>query len=495
MAHTSGRAFAQAGVGVVVTGDGHDAGMSTRVRTQFRCTSCGATAPRWNGRCAACNDWNTLAEERRDAPAPTTVSPSVVPIAEVDVSEAAPVPLGIAELDRVLVGGLVPGSVTLVSGEPGIGKSTLLLQAATGIVAARAPAPVLYVSAEEAATQVRRRAARLGPLPAGLLLLEDASIDVIEAAIETHAPAAVVVDSIQTVYDPAVASAPGSVAQVRAGAHRLASVARRHGASLLLIGHVTKDGSVAGPRTLEHLVDTVLTFEGDRHHGLRFLRAGKHRYGPTDELGVFTMTATGLAGVADAGGLFLADRRPHVPGSVVVPVLDGVRPLLVEIQALTFAHGGSSPTRTAQGVDRGRLDIVLAVLAQRADLRAGAGDVYVSAAGGVRAVEPGVDLGLALAIASASLGRAVDAEVVACGELGLVGEVRQVRAIGRRVAEAARLGFARAVVPAGTPDLPEVPDIDLIRVANLAEALDEIFPQAAPQPSDPRPDLHVLCDA
>ena len=467
--------------------------MPPRARTQFRCSTCGVTSPRWNGRCTACDDWNTLIEETRVNDHVAPVGHHAVPIAEVDVSGAAPVPVGIPELDRVLVGGLVAGSVTLVSGEPGIGKSTLLLQAAAGMATA---APVLYVSAEEAVTQVRRRAERLGALPAALLLTEDASVDAIEAAIEAHAPSAVVVDSIQTIYDPTVASGAGSVAQVRACAHRLAAVARRRGTSLVLIGHVTKDGAVAGPRVLEHLVDTVLTFEGDRHHELRFLRATKHRFGPTDELGVFTMAATGLEGVADAGGLFLADRRVDVPGSVVVPVLDGLRPLLVEVQALTFATGASSPNRTVQGVDRGRLEVVLAVLAQRAGVRAIAGDVYVSVAGGLRAVEPGVDLGVAIAVASASIGVPVRPDVVACGELGLVGEVRQVRGTGRRISEAARLGFTYAIVPAGTPDLPDAPDIELIRVADLSEALLRLFPgEVAPPRLNTVPDLQVLRQA
>lgn len=467
--------------------------MPPRARTQFRCSTCGVTSPRWNGRCTGCDAWNTLIEESRSTDHGTPVAHHAVPISEVDISGASPVPVGIPELDRVLVGGLVPGSVTLVSGEPGIGKSTLLLQAAAGMVTTGAPAPVLYVSAEEAVTQVRRRAGRLGALADGLLLTEDASVDAIEAAIEAHAPSAVVVDSIQTIFDPSVASGAGTVGQVRACAHRLAAVARQRGASLVLIGHVTKDGTVAGPRVLEHLVDTVLSFEGDRHHELRFLRATKHRFGPTDELGVFTMAATGLEGVADAGGLFLADRRVEVPGSVVVPVLDGLRPLLVEVQALTVATGASSPNRTVQGVDRGRLEVVLAVLAQRTGVRAIAGDVYVSVAGGLRAVEPGVDLGVAIAVASASIGVPVRPDVVACGEVGLVGEVRQVRATGRRISEAARLGFTQAIVPAGTPDLPDAPDIELVRVADLAEALWRLFPGAvAPPRRNTDADLHVL---
>ncbi len=385
---------------------------------------------------------------------------------------ALPVPVGIPELDRVLAGGLVPGSVTLVSGEPGVGKSTLLLQAAAGLARSSGGGPVLYVSAEEAVTQVRRRAERVDALEDSLLLNGDADLDLVERAIEAHDPSVVVVDSVQTVFDAATTSSPGTVAQVRASAQRLASLARRRGLSLVLVGHVTKDGSVAGPRVLEHLVDTVLTFDGDRQQGLRFLRAAKHRFGPTDELGVFTMVGAGLEGVADAGGLFLADRRRDVPGSIVVPLLDGVRPLLVEVQALVVPTAGGTPQRTTQGVDRRRLDLVLAVLAQRAGVGVAGSDVFASVAGGLRANEPGVDLGLALAVASAHRGTAIPHDLLACGEVGLVGEVRQVRGVERRLAEAARLGYSTAIVPSGTPSDLAFPGLALVRVTDLGDAVE-----------------------
>ena len=330
-----------------------------RPKTVFRCTGCGASAPVWGGRCRGCGEWNTLAEERAvEGPAPV---PAASPAQRV------------GELDRVLAGGLVPGSVTLVGGEPGIGKSTLLLQAAAG--AAAAGRSVLYVTAEESAAQVRRRAERLGTTPDDLWLASETSLPGIVAHLDATGASLLVVDSIQTVHDPEVASAPGSVAQVRECPHRLIPEARARGAAVVLVGHVTKDGGLAGPRVLEHLVDTVLSFEGDRHHALRLLRAVKHRYGGTGELGVFEMTDRGLVGVADPSALFLADRRPGEPGSVVVPVLDGGRPLVVEVQALLADTSLPTPRRQAQGVDSGRLGMLLAVLQQRAGTSVAGKDV------------------------------------------------------------------------------------------------------------------------
>ena len=400
-----------------------------------------------------------------------------VPIGQIDATAAAPVSVGVSELDRVLAGGLVPGSVTLISGEPGIGKSTLLLQAAAGLTSAGAT--VLYVSAEEAPEQVRRRAERVGALRPRLLLSDDPDISALESATRAGSPSVVVVDSIQTVFDPDTPSATGSVNQVRACAQRLSDLARRHQISVVLVGHVTKDGALAGPRVLEHLVDTVLSFEGDRHHGLRFLRATKHRYGPTDELGVFTMAATGLEGIADAGGLFLADRQEGIPGSLVVPLLDGVRPMLAEIQALVVPLSPQSqrnPMRSVQGVDRGRLDLVLAVLQQRAQISVSSSDVFVSVAGGLRATEPGVDLGIALAVASAATHTPVRDQLVGCGEVGLAGEIRQVRAIDRRLTEAARLGFRHALVPMRTPDPLAGTGIEVLRVADVRDAIAAALP-------------------
>ena len=330
-----------------------------RVRTTHRCTECGAASPKWAGRCGTCGGWNTLVEEVEvTGPSGRSADGLVpadrpVPILEVDVSGSEAQATGVAELDRVLGGGLVPGSVTLLGGEPGIGKSTLLLQA----LARRAAAaePVLYVSAEESKQQVRSRAERLGALPASLWLMAESVLPAIVAALDEVGPTVVVIDSIQTVVDPELGSAPGSVAQVRECAYRLVQEAKRRAIAVLLVGHVTKDGGLAGPRVLEHVVDTVLAFEGDRHHALRLLRAVKHRFGATNELGLFEMTEAGLVGVPDPSGLFLADRRLGVPGSAVVPVLEGQRPLLVEVQALVATSTLALPRRSAQGLDHGRL--------------------------------------------------------------------------------------------------------------------------------------------
>jgi DNA repair protein RadA/Sms len=442
-----------------------------RTRTTFRCQGCGAAEPKWAGRCAACDAWGTLVEERcaahddRSTVGPTAAIP--LPIADVDAAAWAPSPTHVGELDRVLQGGLVPGSVTVLGGEPGIGKSTLLLQALAGL--AKAGQRCLYVSAEESAQQVRLRADRLGALPPHLWLVSDTALPHVLSHIDTVEPDVIAIDSIQTVFDPSLSSAPGSVAQVRECAHRLVRECKERTMSGVLVGHVTKEGSLAGPRVLEHLVDTVLSFEGERHHALRLLRAVKHRFGAIDELGLFEMTDVGLESVADPSALFLADRRPGTPGSVVAPVLDGHRPLLVEVQALVARSSLPSPRRSAQGLDAGRLALVVAVLQQHVDLPFEKHDVHTLVAGGVRALEPGVDLALALALASAREGVAVPPDVVACGEVGLGGELRQVHQTARRLAEAARLGFGRAIVPASAP--LELPGIETLRVATLEQAV------------------------
>ncbi|CAN5564205.1 DNA repair protein RadA [soil metagenome] len=443
-----------------------------RSRVVWRCTGCGTGAPQWAGRCPGCGEWNTLVEEvEAVGPVPvtaaTTAADRPVPIAEVATAEWLARPTGIAELDRVLGGGLVPGSVTLVGGEPGIGKSTLLLQMVAAQAAAGARA--LYVSAEESTHQVRLRAERLGALGDGLWLAAGTVLGDLVAHLDAVKPDVVVVDSIQTVYDPEVGSAPGTVSQVRHCAHRLVGEAKARGVATVLVGHVTKDGSLAGPRVLEHVVDTVLAFEGDRHHALRLLRAVKHRFGPTEELGLFEMSDAGMIGVPDPSGLFLADRRRGAPGSVVMPAMEGHRPLLVECQALVVRTKFPSPRRSAQGLDGGRLDLLLAVLQQRVGIALNEHDVYVSAVGGVRISEPGADLAVSLAVASEVSGVPVPADVVACGEVALAGELRQVGQTGRRLAEAARLGFARAVLPASAPDPPA--GIKVLRVGTLAEAV------------------------
>jgi DNA repair protein RadA/Sms len=393
-----------------------------------------------------------------------------MPIAEVADAEAQPESTGLHEVDRVLGGGLVPGSVTLLGGEPGVGKSTLLLQALAHLALRNR---CLLVAAEESPQQVRLRASRLATLSPELWVVAETDVAHVVAHVDTVRPRYLVVDSIQALADAEVAGVPGSVNQVRACAQRLVQVAKASGLTTVLVGHVTKDGALAGPRVLEHLVDTVLSFGGERHHALRLLRATKHRFGPTTELGLFEMGEGGLTAVTDPGHLFLSDRRAGVAGSVVAAALDGRRPLLVELQALvTPSHSSSGlpPRRSAQGVDGGRLGLLLAVLDRRAHVRAAAFDVYVSAVGGARVSDPGADLPLALAVASALSGSAVPPDLAACGEVGLGGELRQVPHIGQRMAEAARLGFRRAVVPASAPELST--GLTVLRASTLRQALD-----------------------
>jgi DNA repair protein RadA/Sms len=384
-------------------------------------------------------------------------------------------------LDRVLGGGLVPGSVTLLGGEPGIGKSTLALQVALAWAARELP--VLVVSGEESAAQVQGRATRLGPVPPSLWVLATAERPALEAAVTQLAPALVVVDSIQTMVDPELASAPGSIAQVREGAQRLVQLAKRSGAAVLLVGHVTKDGALAGPRALEHVVDTVLSFDGDRRTALRMLRAVKHRFGPTTEVGLFDLTPCGLAPMADPSGVLLADRQAGLAGSVVTATVEGNRPLLVEVQALvTDPHRGEA-RRSAQGLAGGRLAFLLAVLEQRVGVRLVDQDVFALAVGGVRLAEPGADLAVALAVASAAAGWPVLDDVLACGEIGLGGEIRSVPRLEERLAEAGRFGFTRAVVPWSSP--PGPPGLKLVRVESLAQAVQAaigtpIFPERLP---------------
>jgi len=372
--------------------------------------------------------------------------------------------------------------VTLLGGEPGIGKSTLLLQVAAHL--ARQGRRCLYVSAEESSEQVRLRAGRLDSVVDGLWLVSETSLAAVLAHCDELSPDVVIVDSIQTVHDPALASAPGSVAQVRHCAHRLVGEAKRRDLTTVLVGHVTKEGGLAGPRVLEHVVDTVLAFEGERHHALRLLRASKHRFGATDDLGVFEMTGAGLASVTDPSRLFLADRATASPGSIVVPVLDGQRPLLVEMQALVAPSELGIPRRSAQGVDAGRLSLIIAVLERRTEIGFGKCDVFASAIGGVKISEPAADLGLALALASSASDRPLDAGMVACGEIGLAGELRQTAQLERRMHEAARVGFTTAVIPAGAPATPD--GIVGIRAETLAEAL-HLTHMLGPPPSQARP--------
>lgn len=453
-----------------------------RDRTVHRCLQCGGMYSRWSGRCPSCGEWNSLVEE--SAPAGTARGPrggplappaEPRPISEVDMDEWSPRPTGLAELDRVMSGGVVPGSVTLVGGEPGIGKSTLLLQALAAMAAGGARA--LVVSAEESAQQVRLRAERLGAVLPGLWLLSDTSLPNLLRAAADFRPDVLVVDSIQTVVDPEVGSTAGTVTQIRECAWQLVRAAKASNMTTLLVGHVTKDGSLAGPRVLEHVVDTVLSFEGERHHALRLLRATKHRFGPTGELGLFEMGESGLRGIADPSLLLLGDRQRGVPGGVVLPAMEGQRPLLVELQALVVPTKVNMPRRSAQGLDAGRMALLLAVLEQRVELGLPGADVFASVAGGVKVVEPAADLALGLALASAVTNRPLPADLVAGGEVGLGGEVRQVAHLPRRLAEAARLGFRRAVVPASAPEAP--PGMKTIPVTCLAEAVELLIVRPA----------------
>ena len=448
-----------------------------RVDGAYLCAACTATSLRWAGRCPACGEWNTLgpAPVRPRGSAAPAEGPPARPLADVSMDAIRPLPTGVSELDRVMGGGVVAGSATLLFGPPGIGKSTLLFQVLSSLAATGLD--VMLASAEESLAQVRGRASRMGLVPRHLLALEGPDVEAIEAAVARHHPALVVVDSLQSVSDPELGQPAGSLAQVRACVERLTRMAKSNGAPLLLVGHVTKDGDLAGPRAVEHLVDTVLSFDGDRHHALRVLTSVKHRFGPTGEVGIFEMRDDGLRAVPDPGPLLLGDRMPGVPGSVVVPILQGRRPLLVEVQALLGpgTGGGTGPPRPQTlGIDAARANFLLAVLACRTTVDLpGSAQMFAAAVGGITVTEPAADLAVALAMASVITDRALPPDVVVFGELGLAGEVRTVPGADRRLAEAHRAGFTRALVPASTLSASAAPPpgMTLHGVRTLAEAL------------------------
>jgi DNA repair protein RadA/Sms len=455
----------------------------SKVRTVQRCKACGATAARWSGRCPGCGEWNSLQEELVAAGRPKAgMVEAAVPVAlgEVDLSSYKPLPTGIAELDRVLSGGLLPGSATLLGGEPGTGKSTLLLQVLASM--ASSGQRCLLVAAEEAAHQVRRRAERLGAEVPGVFVVEATQLPAVEQAIANLAPDVVVVDSIQAISDPEIGSPAGSMAQVAGCANSLVALAKAVSAALVLVGHVTKDGALAGPRALEHLVDTVLSFEGDRYLTLRAVRAVKHRFGPTGETGLFEMGEAGLTGVPDPSSFFLGDRLVGASGSAVTVPMEGYRPLLVEVQALV-GRSTPVPRRFVTGLDAGRVGFLVAVLDKRAGVPVGDCDVYVSVTGGARACEPAADLAVCLALASSLFAKPVGPDMVAIGEVGLGGEVRRVSGMAKRLAEAGRLGFHRALVPASPNSKPEQPETGAaprpilreVPAATLSEALSLAF--------------------
>jgi DNA repair protein RadA/Sms len=452
----------------------------TRDRPAYRCAECGHTPPRWVGRCPECQTWGSVAEVgaapvglRPLAAAVTAgaVTTPARPIAEIDVEAARARPTGVGELDRVLGGGLVPGAVLLLAGEPGVGKSTLLLEVARHYAAA---GTALVVTGEESAAQVRLRAERTGALHPRLYLAAETDLAAVLGHVETVDPGLLVVDSVQTIASPAADGSAGGVTQVRAVAAALIAAAKARNMATVLVGHVTKDGTIAGPRVLEHLVDVVLQFEGERHSTLRLVRATKNRFGPADEVGCFELTDGGIEGLPDPSGLFLSRRAEPVPGTCVTVTVEGRRPLLAEVQALVARSTLATPRRAVSGLDASRVAMVLAVLERRGRVRLGADDVFSATVGGVRVTEPAADLALALAVASAARDAPIPPATVVLGEVGLSGEVRRVGAVGRRLAEAARLGFTAALVP---PDPGPVPaGLRVTEVADLGAALRALPP-------------------
>lgn len=463
-------------------------------RARYVCQACGAVFPKWQGRCDACGEWNTLHEEAAPAargPGPAAKAGGGRRLDFVGLQgETAPpprIPTGIAELDRVLGGGLVPASAVLVGGDPGIGKSTILLQAAARIAAAGRRA--LYISGEEAVAQVRLRALRLGLEAAPLELAAATALRDIAASLEEERDAAlVVIDSIQTLWLDALDSAPGTVAQVRACAAELIRLAKTRGFALVLVGHVTKEGTLAGPRVLEHMVDATLYFEGDRGHQFRILRAVKNRFGATDEIGVFEMTERGLVEVPNPSALFLAERRGNISGSAVFAGIEGTRPVLVEVQALLAPSAGGSPRRQVVGWDTGRLAMLMAVLEARCGLTLGMNDVYLNIAGGLRIAEPAADLAVAAALVSAATDRPTDPQTVYFGEVGLSGEIRQVAQAESRLREAQKLGFAGAVLPRRVARGGRAPAaLDGMRLEEIGHIADLVAPFAARASKKERP--------
>jgi DNA repair protein RadA/Sms len=447
-----------------------------KAKTAYACTECGGTSSKWQGQCPSCGVWNTLVETIAATPASRfqafSGGASVVrALSSVETSNNPRTPTGIEEFDRVLGGGLVAGGVILLGGDPGIGKSTLLLQAMAAIGVSRR---ALYVTGEESADQIALRAHRLGLVNAAVELLAEVQLEAIVGAIRTQRPDVVVIDSIQTVYTEALESAPGSVAQVRECAAQLTRLAKQSGITIILVGHVTKEGAIAGPRVLEHIVDTVLYFEGDTHSSFRLVRAIKNRFGAVNELGVFAMTERGLKGVANPSALFLSQHGKAVPGSCVLATLEGSRPLLVEVQALVDPVQGALARRVAVGLDPQRLALLLAVLHRHGGVEMAGQDVFVNAVGGVRIGEPAADLAVSMAVYSSFKNIALDSKSLVFGEVGLAGEIRPVQRGQERLREAAKLGFHRAIIPAANKPKQRIEGMEIFAVERINEALDQL---------------------
>ncbi len=453
--------------------------MLAKDKTVFYCQSCGYQSPRWLGKCPDCGAWNTLLEERIEGQtrwAARDVSAATLPqrLGDVRSSSESRTPTGLDEFDRVLGGGVVPGSLVLIGGDPGIGKSTLLLQALDTFRGGT----TLYVSGEESASQIKMRADRLGIAAQHIILLAETAFEDILRHAEAIKPAAIVIDSIQTVYTARVAAAPGSVSQIREVAAQLMFYAKRSNVTVFVIGHVTKEGAIAGPRVLEHIVDTVLYFEGDKSHAFRLLRAVKNRFGGTDEMGVFEMKGAGLAQVENPSGLFLSERPEGATGSAVVAAQEGMRPILVELQALVSPSYLGTARRMALGVDPNRVSLLLAILEKRAGLQLAGQDVYVNVVGGMRMEEPAMDLGIVAAVVSSFRERAIDSSTVIFGEVGLAGEVRGVQQAALRIREAQKMGFRRCLLPKRNEELLKreatESTLEQIGVAHVAEILEHL---------------------
>lgn len=448
----------------------------SKLRSKYVCSECGYESSGWMGKCPSCLKWNTfieeVVEESTQASKLSNLSlPDVVSLSKIEILESDRIKTGSIELDRVLGGGIVPASLILVGGDPGIGKSTLILQVCARVAESRR---VLYVSGEESVGQIKLRADRLNAVNSNVFMVSETCFEKIEAVIGREKPELVVIDSIQTIYSEELSSAPGSVSQVRDVTGRLLRISKKSGITVFVVGHVTKEGAIAGPRVLEHMVDTVLYFEGERHQDYRILRAVKNRFGSTNEIGIFEMSQSGLMDVSNPSSLMLEGQSRNQPGSAVAGIMEGTRPMLVEVQSLVCPTSFGMPRRQATGIDYNRMTMLMAVLEKKVGMQLHAFDAYLNVAGGLKLVEPAADLGVVLAIASSFRNRPVISSTVSFGEVGLTGEVRQVNQMDKRITESARLGFKHLIVPElGKNTAHNVPGgIDIIRVSNVEQALE-----------------------